>query len=161
MPERPKLKRPDDTAIEAARGRAMNAFIALLLELGEGSHELNIVVERTNDTIVAADLPVSVGASPLRGRYTERDEYLRFFALLTFALEGSTIRQAVLVATTAEAPIARACGWDIRAGWLHPMDTHELQDALVPCPGVTAPLRLVYPAPSLNPDEPAEENAQG
>ncbi|MER5924889.1 hypothetical protein [Streptomyces mirabilis] len=159
MPARPELIRPDDAATAAAMSRAMNSLTALLVALGEGSHQFNIVAERTNDTIVTADLSLSAGASPLRVKHTE-EGYLRFFALLTFALEYSTIRRAVLVATTADEPFPRACGWTVRDGWLHPMDRRELQEALTPCPDVTAPLRLAYPAPALyHPDEPTEENA--
>ncbi|MFE4824084.1 hypothetical protein ACFRFU_48640 [Streptomyces sp. NPDC056704] len=159
MPARPELIRPDDAATAAAMSRAMNALTALLVALGEGSHQFNIVAERTNDTIVTAALSLSTGTSPLRVNHTE-EGYLRFFALLTFALEYSTIRRAVLVATTADEPFPRACGWTVRDGWLHPMDRRELQEALTPCPDVTAPLRLAYPAPALyHPDEPTEENA--
>ncbi|MFJ3311094.1 hypothetical protein ACIPSA_50905 [Streptomyces sp. NPDC086549] len=148
MPARPELIRPDDAATAAAMGRAMNALTALLVALGEGSHQFNIVAERTNDTIVTADLTLSVGASPLRVKHTE-EGYLRFFALLTFALEYSTIRRAVLVATTADEPFPRACGWNVRDGWLHPMDRRELQEAVIPHPDVIAPLRLVHDAPEL------------
>ncbi|WP_327591439.1 hypothetical protein [Streptomyces chartreusis] len=74
--------------------------------------------------------------------------------LLVFALEGSTMRTAVLVATTAAEPGPRACGWAVREGWLHPMDTAALQAAalqaaVLPCPGVPAVAREVYPAPAL------------
>lgn len=148
MPAHPELIRPDDAATAAAMGRAMNALTALLVALGEGRHQLDIVAERTNDTIVTADLTLSVGASPLRVKHTE-EGYLRFFALLTFALEYSTIRRAVLVATTAEEPFPRACGWTVRDGRLHPMDRRELQEAVMPHPDAVAPLHLVYDAPEL------------
>ncbi|MGW2556419.1 hypothetical protein [Streptomyces sp. NPDC001635] len=79
--------------------------------------------------------------------------------MLTFALEYTAVRHAVLVATTADEPSPRACGWTVRAGWLHPMEARALQEAITPCPGATEPPRLAYPAPSLHhPDEPAEEN---
>ncbi|MFE4629283.1 hypothetical protein [Streptomyces mirabilis] len=70
------------------------------------------------------------------------------------------MRHAVLVATTADEPFARVCGWTVRAGWLHPLEARELQEALTPCPDVTAPPCLAYPAPALHhPDEVTEENA--
>ncbi|MFC8664002.1 hypothetical protein [Streptomyces sp. NPDC057199] len=155
----PKATRTGDVVTASAVGRAVNLLASLLLALDEGSHQLTIVAERTNDTTVSADLPLSVGAAPLRVSHSAR-EYLRFLALLTFALEYSTVRHAVLVATTADGPFARACGWTVRAGRLHPMKVRELREAVTPCPDVTAPLRLVYPAPALcHPDEPTEENA--
>ncbi|MER5430303.1 hypothetical protein [Streptomyces sp. NPDC002588] len=129
-------------------GRAMNALAALLVAPGEGSHQFNIVAERTNDTIVTADLTLPVGASPLRVKHTE-EGYPRFFALLTFALEYSTNRRAVLVATTAGEPFPRTCGWTVRDGRLNPMDRRELQEAVMPHPDAVAPLHLVYDAPEL------------
>ncbi|MFD7284018.1 hypothetical protein ACFV80_45350 [Streptomyces sp. NPDC059862] len=155
---KPELTRPDDAATAVAMDRTVTVLAALLLALGEGSHQPNIVAERTNDTIVTAEFPLAVEAAPLRVPHSE-EEYLRFFALLTFALEYSTIRRAVLMATTADEPFPRACGWTVREGWLHPMDRRELQEAVIPSPDIAAPLRLVYPAPALHhPDEPAEEN---
>lgn len=159
MPAQPRLTRPADTATASAMGRAMNVLAALLLALGEGSHRFSIVAERTNGAIVTADFSLSLGMAPVRVSHS-KETYLRFFALLTFALEYSTVRSAVLVATTADEPFPRACGWSVRDGWLHPMDTRELQEAVMPCPDVAATLRLVYPAPELHhPDEPAEGNA--
>ncbi|MEE1672220.1 hypothetical protein RCR19_43235 (plasmid) [Streptomyces sp. WAC07094] len=49
-------------------------------------------------------------------------------------LEGSTVRSAVMVATTAAEPHPRAYDWTARSGWLHPMDTAELRQAVIPCP---------------------------
>ena len=69
--------------------------------------------------------------------------------MLVFALEGSTISRAVLIATTAAEPRPRACGWTVRDGWLHPMDTADLRAAVAPCPGSSAVDREVYPAPVL------------
>ncbi|WP_043687473.1 hypothetical protein [Streptomyces xylophagus] len=159
MPAQPRRTRPDDTATASAMGRAMNVLAALLLALGEGSHRFSMVAERTNGAIVTADFSLSLGMAPVRVSHS-KETYLRFFALLTFALEYSTVRSAVLVATTADEPFPRACGWSVRDGWLHPMDTRELQEAVMPCPDVAATLRLVYPAPALHhPDEPDEGNA--
>lgn len=86
------------------------------------------------------------------------EEDLRFLALLPFALEYCTVRHAVLVTTTADEPFARARVWTVRAGWLHPMEVRALQEAVIPCPEVTGPLRLVYPAPALfHPGENTQE----
>ncbi|MFC9083923.1 hypothetical protein ACFTY7_44590 [Streptomyces sp. NPDC057062] len=63
-------------------------------------------------------------------------------------LEGSTVRSAVMVATTAAEPRPRACGWTVRSGWLHPMDTAELRQAVIPRPGVRAIEREVHTAPA-------------
>ncbi|MEU6261464.1 hypothetical protein [Streptomyces sp. NPDC047043] len=155
----PRATRRADAVTASAVGRAVHVLAALLLVLDEGSHQFSIVAERTNGTTVTADLSLSVGAAPLRVTHCA-EEYLRFLALLTFALEYSAVRHAVLVATTADEPSPRACGWTVRAGWLHPMDTRELQEAVIPCPGSAEPLRLVYPAPTLHrPDEATEEHA--
>ncbi|MEW1648439.1 hypothetical protein [Streptomyces sp. NPDC091219] len=159
MPAQPRLTRPEDAVTASAMGRAVTVLSALLLTLGEGSHQLSVVAERTNDTIVTADLSLTLGMAPVRVNHS-KETYLRFLALLTFALEYSTVRRAVLVATTPDAPFLRACGWSVRDGWLHPMDANELQEAVTPCSEVAATLRLVYPAPTLHhPDEPAEGNA--
>lgn len=155
----PQATRSADAVTASAVARAVHVLAALLLALDEGSHQLSIVAERTNGTTVTADLALSVGAAPLRVTHCA-EEYLRFLALLTFALEYSTVRHAVLVATTADEPSPRACGWTVRAGWLHPMEARALQEAVRPCPGSAEPLRLVYPAPTLHhPDELTEENA--
>ncbi|MEU6653404.1 hypothetical protein ABZ904_29205 [Streptomyces sp. NPDC046900] len=158
MPEHQVTRTVGDAVTASAVGRAANVLAALLLALGEGSHQLSIVAERANDTTATADLSLSVGAAPLRVTHCAK-EYVRFLALLTFALEYSALRHAVLVATTADEPFARACGWTVRAGWLHPMEVRALQEAVIPCPEVAGPRLLVYPAPALyHPDEPAEEN---
>jgi len=156
MPAQTRLTPPHDAATASAMGRATNVLAALLVALGEGSHQFSIVAERTNDTIVTADFSLSLGMAPVRVSHST-ETCLPFFALLTFALEYSTVRHAVLVATTADEPFPRACGWSVRDGWLHPLDTNELQEAVMPCPDVAATLRLVYPAPALHhPDEPTE-----
>ncbi|GGP80907.1 hypothetical protein [Streptomyces melanogenes] len=152
----PKVTRTGEIVTASAVGRAVHVLAALLLALDEGSHHLSIVAERTNGTTVSAELSLSVGAAPLRVTHSAT-EYLRFLALVTFALEYCTVRHAVLVATTADEPAPRACGWTVRAGWLHPLGTRELREAAMPCPGVTAP-RLVYRAPVLHhPDESTED----
>ncbi|MCX5336880.1 hypothetical protein [Streptomyces sp. NBC_00140] len=157
MPE-PTPTGAGDIATASAVGRAVDVLAALLLALDEGSHHLTIVAERQSGTTVSAELSLSVGAAPLRVTH-DAEAYLRFLALLTFALEYSTVRRAVLVATTAEEPAARACGWTVRAGWLHPMEARDLHNTTLSRPDVPAPLRVVYPAPALNhPTESAEEN---
>ncbi|MCX4862444.1 hypothetical protein [Streptomyces canus] len=86
---------------------------------------------------------------PVRLAVLDEDEFCALRMLLVFALEGSTIRSAVLIATTAAEPHPRACGWSVRDGWLHPMDPHDLQAAVIPCPDVLAVEREVYDAPVL------------
>lgn len=157
MPD-PKAAPTGDAVTASAVARAVNALAALLLALDEGTHHLSIVAERTNGTVASADLTLSVGAAPLRVTHGA-EEYLRFLALLTFALDYRAVRHAVLVATTTADPFPRACGWTIRTGWLVPMQTRELQAAVMPCPGSAEPLRQVYPAPALHhPDGCAEVN---
>ncbi|GAB2768119.1 hypothetical protein [Streptomyces bullii] len=150
MPARPERTRPDDAALAAAMSRTLTALAALLQALGDGEHPLNLVAEPTDDTFVRAQADLSVGTAPLRLAVVDEDDYCALCTLLVFALEGSTVRSAVLVATTATEPHPRACGWAVRNGWLHPMDTAELQQAVIPCPGVPAVLRKVYDAPVLS-----------
>ncbi|MFI9825255.1 hypothetical protein ACIHFC_33180 [Streptomyces sp. NPDC052013] len=149
MPAHSELTRPDDAAIAAAMDRALTALAALVQALGDGEHTINLVAERTDDTFVRAHADVSFGTAPLRLDVLD-DDFHALCTLLVFALEGSTVRQAVLVATTAAEPGPRACGWTAHNGWLHPMDTAELQQAVIPCPGVPAARREVYDAPVLH-----------
>ncbi|MGW2939105.1 hypothetical protein ACWDA7_46990 [Streptomyces sp. NPDC001156] len=126
--------------------RTLTALTALGVALGEGEHQLSLVAERVDHRFVRAEVLVSVGGAPpwLRMPPQAEEDFVRLRALLVFALEGSTVRHAVLVASTAAEPNPRACGWTVRAGWLHPMDPAALQQAVIPCPGVFAPLRKVY-----------------
>ncbi|MDQ1041798.1 hypothetical protein [Streptomyces sp. V4I2] len=157
MPE-PKLPRPDDAATASAMGRALHALTALFPALGEGNHELSINAERTDGTEVSADLYVSVEPDSVRVDHSA-EEYVQFFVLLTFALENSTVRDAVLVATTADAGI-RACGCDVRAGWLHPIGPAELQKTVTAVPADDAAPYVVCHAPVLHrPHETAEERS--
>ncbi|MFG2563221.1 hypothetical protein [Streptomyces sp. NPDC048496] len=79
----------------------------------------------------------------------DEDSYAVLRTLMVFALEGSTVRSAILVATTAAKPHPRTCGWTVHSGWLHPMDTAAFRHAVSPCPGVSAVQREVYGAPTL------------
>ncbi|MES5824989.1 hypothetical protein [Streptomyces sp. RG80] len=147
MPE-PELPRPDDAATALAMGRALHALTALLPALGEGSHALNLNAERTDGTEMSADLHVSVEPDSWRVDHSA-EEYVQFFVLLTFALESSTVRDAVLVATTTDAG-PRVCGWEVRAGWLHPMNTAELHQTVTSMPADDAAPLVVCHAPALH-----------
>ncbi|MGW0094894.1 hypothetical protein ACWDWS_38835 [Streptomyces sp. NPDC003328] len=149
MPARPELTCPDDAAIAAAMRRTLTALALLVQALGDGEHTINLVAERTDDTFVSAEADLSVGSDPLRLAVLDEDDFDKLRTLLVFVLEGSTVRSAVLVATTAAEPRPRACGWTVRSGWLHPMDTADLRQAVIPCPGVPAVDRQVYAAPVL------------
>ncbi|MFE1840753.1 hypothetical protein [Streptomyces sviceus] len=157
MPDR-QLLRPDNAATTSAMGRALHALTALLPALGEGSHELSINAERTDGTEMSADLSVSVEPGTCHVEHSA-EEYVQFFVLLTFALENSTIRDAVLVATTADAGI-RVCGWEVCDGWLHPMNTAELQKTVTSLPPDDAAPHVVWHAPVLRrPQETAKERS--
>ncbi|MFD0008177.1 hypothetical protein ACFVJ4_38090 [Streptomyces sp. NPDC127178] len=149
MPARPELAHAGDDAIAAAMGRTLTALSAVFQALGDGEHTLNLVAERTDHAFVTGRTDLSIGIEPLRRAVLDEDEFCALRMLLVFALEGSTMRSAVLIATTAAEPNPRACGWSMRNGWLHPMDTDALQEAVVPCPDVSAVEREVYPAPVL------------
>lgn len=149
MPARPELAHPGDDAIAAAMSRTLTALSAVVQALGDGEHTLNLVAERTDDAFVTGRTDLSVGIDPVRLAVLDEDEFCALRMLLVFALEGSTIRSAVLIATTAAEPYPRACGWSVRDGWLHPMDPDDLQAAVIPCPDVLAVEREVYDAPVL------------
>jgi len=149
MPAPPELAYPGDAAIEAAMSRTLTALSAVLQALGDGEHTLNLVAERTDHAFVTGRCDLSIGMAPLRLAVLDEDEFCALRMLLVLALEASTMRSAVLIATTAAEPNPRACGWSVRDGWLHPMDTAALQAAVIPCPDVAAVEREVYPAPVL------------
>ncbi|MFF1378679.1 hypothetical protein [Streptomyces sp. NPDC058308] len=149
MPASPGLAHPGDDAITAAMSRTLTALTAVFQALGDGEHTLNLVAERSDDAFVTGRTDLSTTTEPISLAVLDVDEFCVLHALLVFALEGTTIRSAVLVATTAAEPNPRACGWTIRRGWLHPMDTADLQHAVTPCPGVAAVQREVYGAPIL------------
>ncbi|MGV9655248.1 hypothetical protein [Streptomyces sp. NPDC003554] len=149
MPARPELTRPDDAAIAAAMRRTPTVMAHVAQALGDGEHTINLVAARTDDTIVSAEADLSVGSDPLRLAVLDEDDFDTLRTLLVFVLEDSTMRSAALVATTAAEPRPRACGWTVRSGWLHPMDTADLRPAVIPCPGVPAVEREVYAAPVL------------
>ncbi|SEC14755.1 hypothetical protein SAMN05216489_00007 [Streptomyces sp. 3213] len=124
------LPQPDTAATASATGRALHALTTLLPALGEGSHQLSISVERTDGTELGADLHVS--AEPGAWRVDRSaEEYLRFFVLLTFSLDGTTVRDSSLVAMTADAG-TRVRGWDVQDGWLYPNAPAELQLVAAP-----------------------------
>ncbi|MFD6285404.1 hypothetical protein [Streptomyces sp. NPDC060205] len=107
---------------------------------------------------MSADLYVSVEPGSVRVDHSA-EEYVQFFVLRTFALEESTARDVVLAATTVDAGI-RACGWDVRAGWLHPIDPAELQKAVTSSPADDAAPYVVCHALELHrPDKAAEERS--
>ncbi|AZP14701.1 hypothetical protein EJC51_47535 [Streptomyces aquilus] len=149
MSARPEITHPGDDAIAAAMSRTLTALSAVFQALGNGEHTLNLVAERTDNAFVTGRTDLSIGMEPLRLAVLDEDEFCAFRMLLVFALEASTMRSAVLIATTAAEPNPRACGWSVRDGWLHPLDTDGLQAAVTPCPDVAAVEREVYPAPVL------------
>ncbi|MEU6493442.1 hypothetical protein [Streptomyces sp. NPDC046984] len=108
--------------------RARTALAVLVQALGEGERTLNLVAERTADTFVRAEADLSVGSDPLR--LAVLDER----ALLVFVLEGSTVRSAVLVATTAAAPHPVRAAGPCRAGgcapWTRPSSGRPSSPAL-------------------------------
>ncbi|WP_409240506.1 hypothetical protein [Streptomyces sp. PA5.6] len=149
MSAHPDLAYPGDGAIFAALHRTLAALSAVVQALGDGQHTLTLVAQRTDDAVVASRTDLSIRMEPLRLAVLDEDEFCAFRMLLVFALEGSTVRSAILVATTAAEPSPRACGWSVRHGWLHPVDTAQLQKAVIPCSDVMSVERDVYPAPIL------------
>ncbi|MFF0206238.1 hypothetical protein [Streptomyces sp. NPDC005017] len=151
----PWLTQPD-TNITTAVHRTMHAIGALAEALGDGTHTLHIASERTDDTFVRAQADPCTGPRPANLAILDTQAFNTLPALLVFALEGSTIRSTVLVATSAAEPRprararARARARTIRDRWLHPMNTDALAQALNPCPGHSpAVQRDIYPTPAL------------
>ncbi|MFE9024393.1 hypothetical protein ACFYNL_38415 [Streptomyces sp. NPDC007808] len=160
MPSHPELTYPGDAAIAAAMNRTLTALTGVFGALGDGEHTLNLVAERTDDAFVTGRTDLSIGTEPIRLAVLDEDEFCALRALLVFALEGSTMRSAVLIATTAAEPNPRACGWAIRGGWLHPMDTAEFQTAVMSCPTDDAAPHVVCHATVLHhPHVPTEERS--
>ncbi|MFE8018271.1 hypothetical protein ACFU3O_36770 [Streptomyces antibioticus] len=157
MPSRPELTHPGDATITAAMSRTLTALAAVFQALGDGEHTLSLAAQRTDAALVTARADHSTGTQQLRLAVLDAAEFCALRTQLMFAMEGSTMRSAVLIATTAAEPSPRACGWTVRNGWLHPMDTAALQHAVIPCPGVSAVPREVYTAPVLPFPETDEE----
>ncbi|MFJ8158536.1 hypothetical protein [Streptomyces sp. NPDC094468] len=149
MPARPEFARPDDAAIRHAMDQANEATAALLYALGDGLHTVNMVVARADGTVVTAHADLFVSSGPTCVAVLDDDEFFALRMLLVFALEGSTVENAVLLATTAAAPRPLVCGWSVRDGWPRPMDTDDVQQAVISCPGETAVERVAYDAPVL------------
>ncbi|MBK6018679.1 hypothetical protein [Streptomyces sp. MBT53] len=145
----PNLPQPDSAVTASAMGRALHALTTLLPALGEGGHQLSISVERTDGMELSADLYVSVEPGAWRVDQSA-EEYTRFFVLLTFSLEGTTVRDASLVAMTADAG-TRVRGWDVQDGWLHPIARTELQKVTTSFPADDASPYTAGHAPVLPP----------
>ncbi|MFD8221926.1 hypothetical protein ACFXKC_10885 [Streptomyces sp. NPDC059340] len=162
MPARPELIRPDEASTEAAMDRTLDALAAVFRALGPGEHALSIASVRTDGAQLSRTADLSLATDPMHIAVLDEDAYAALAMLLVFALEGSTVTGAVLIATTAAEPRPRACGWTVRDGWLHPMDTADAQAAVTPCPGSSAVDREVYPAQVLiKPSGIDEENDRG
>ncbi|GAA3592620.1 hypothetical protein [Streptomyces osmaniensis] len=124
----PQLPRPSAPVPASAMGRALHALTALFPALGEGSHELNLTADHRDGAVVAISLNVTVTAESVCVDHPA-DEYMRFFTVLTFALEPSAVHDVTLIAATrADRPCV--CGWEIREGWLHPIDAADVRSAV-------------------------------
>ncbi|WP_199550134.1 hypothetical protein [Streptomyces sp. N35] len=161
MSARPELIRPDRSALQAAMDRTRTALPYLVVKLGEGTHTLHLVAVRADRTPLAASAELFISHDPVHLSIGDDREFNTLRMLLAYALDSTTTRSAVLIATTVTGePTARACGWTVRDRWLHPMETAELEAAFVPCPGTTGIQPDVYPAPVLpRPNQPAEERS--
>ncbi|WP_331740736.1 hypothetical protein OG613_47005 (plasmid) [Streptomyces sp. NBC_00015] len=149
MPARPELIHPNESSTEAAMERSLEALAAVFQAVGPGEHTLSIALQRTDGVQLSHPADLSLATNPMRMAVLDPDDYYTLAMLLVFALEGSTVESAVLIATTAAEPRPGAFGWTVRGGWLHPMDTADVQAAFIPCPGSSAVDREVYPAPVL------------
>ncbi|WP_415940217.1 hypothetical protein [Streptomyces sp. 039-1] len=147
MPVRPELVRPDDASITEAMERTLLALAAVFKAIGPGQRALEIAMLRTDGASLRQTAEFSpTGNVQLSGILGE-DDYYTLAMLLTFALEGSTVISATLIATVAAEPHPRTCGWTIRDGWLHPMSTTDVLVAL--SPSVDAEDLNIHTAPEL------------
>ncbi|MFD8737414.1 hypothetical protein ACFV06_21175 [Streptomyces sp. NPDC059618] len=156
MPAHPGLSRPDDAAVEAAMERALLALAAVFKAIGPGHRTLDIAILRTDDVPVCQSIELLPTADVQLSGILGSDDFYTLAVLLVFALEGSTVTGATLIATTGAGPRPRTCGWTVRAGWLHPMDPATVEVALIPCPDIPAEDREIYPAPTI-PEPPATD----
>ncbi|MEV5787079.1 hypothetical protein ACGFWD_26610 [Streptomyces sp. NPDC048448] len=162
MPAHPGISRPDDAALNAAMERTLSVLAAVFHALGPGEHTLDIALLRTDDLPLCHGVEFPPGADVQLSGILGDDDYYTLAVYLVFALEGSTVTGATLIATTITEPCPRVCGWVVRDGWLHPMDTASLEVALIPCPGTEAEDRDVYTAPTLpEPSGMDEESTRG
>lgn len=154
MPARPGFIPPDKAATEAAMDRALDALAAVFEAIGPGERTLDIAIMRADGVPLCQAVDFSPTANVKLSGILGDDDYYTLAVFLVFALEGSTVTGATLIATTAAEPRPRACGWSVRDGWLHPMNTATVEVALIPCPGVVTEDREIYTAPTL-PEPPA------
>ena len=155
MPARPGFHRPEPASTQAAMDRTLDALAAVFQALGPGEHTLDIALMRTDDVPMCHGVEFLPGADVELSGILGDDDYYTLAVLMVFALEGSTVTGATLIATTITEPRPRVCGWAVRDGWLLPMDTASLEVALIPCPGIPAQDRAIYAAPVL-PEPPAD-----
>lgn len=155
MPGRPELIRPDDASIVAAMERTLIALAAVFSAIGPGQRTLDIAILRTDDAPLRRTAEFSPAGDVQLSGIVGEDDYYTLAMLLAFALEGSTVTGATLIATVAAEPHPRTCGWTVHDGWLHPMSTTDVEVALIPSIG--AEDRDIYTAPEL--PEPAADDA--
>ncbi|MDQ0994819.1 hypothetical protein [Streptomyces sp. V3I7] len=156
---RPHPLHPSNDAFAAAMRRALTALDSVLQVLGDGAHTLSLMAVRTDGSVLHGQADLSVGSTPPCLAVLDPREFAGLRAVLLTALDGTDVRHAVLIATTAGEPRPRACGWTVRARWLHPIEPLSLQDGITECPDPTALRHETYAAPTLpRPHESEEEN---
>ncbi|GGW85415.1 hypothetical protein [Streptomyces galilaeus] len=160
MPARPGFIPPDKAATEAAMDRTLDALAAVFEAIGRGQRTLDIAIMRTDGVPLCQTVEFSPTTNIELSGILGDDDYYTLAVFLVFALEGSTVTGATLIATTAAKPRPRTCGWTVHDGWLHPMNTAAVEVALTPCPGVAAEDREIYTAPAL-PEPTASDEGSG
>ncbi|MFJ4895633.1 hypothetical protein ACIP5U_37410 [Streptomyces sp. NPDC088788] len=156
MPAHPGFTQPDQDATEAAMARTLDALAAVFKAIGPGERTLDIAIRRIDGVPLCQSVKFSPTADVQLSGILGADDFYTLAVLLVFALEGTTVTGATLIATTAAEPRPRTCGWSVRDGWLHPMDTAAVEVALTPCPGATDEDHEIYTAPTL-PEPSADE----
>ncbi|WP_338704381.1 hypothetical protein V2W30_41395 (plasmid) [Streptomyces sp. Q6] len=145
--------RPHDQALSAAQERAFDAYAKILRVLGNGTHHLSFAAQTVAGDYVVQKVTVTLRVGDGVELACRPADFTALQVALTVALEGSTVRGAVLIAHSERAGAAGrhlvACGWRLRDGWLHGLDIADLAVSVRPCRGGDAPPTVVRPAPEL------------
>lgn len=146
------LPRPDDHAIRAAFEKSAAALARILTALGTGVHTLSYAAQDVDGRFVVetATITITIENDSVNDFQGDRRSTDRVHKALTFGLEGSVVRSAVLLAVTSRpgAP-AVVCGWRVTEGWFRPLHPDQLVQVVLTGYHRGGPLPQRYTAPNL------------
>lgn len=143
--------RPPRVAVAAAFERAHHAITCAVAAAGPGAHRLDYAAEELSGVLTTRSLTVVCRVDEDVHVEADTAQLLLLRAALTFGLEGSTVRRAVLLLASSPDDEPVVCGWSVSDGWLHPKAPAEIR--LVKVPGRPGALPTAYAAPAFS--EPA------